>query len=192
MSAPRKGHITQQEYDAIRKDRDLLFDTLVERQKYIRQLEEEIKIKNERINELTNKRMKDQQTTGGTTINNYGTYIAEQKNDIHDNHNCQIYTCPETTTAEDVKPTEPTSSNHFRHITQKCINENRADSVEAEIRAACKGTAEGLWRTLWNNENLGYVVVQPIDATTLYRDIENHFGELPFKERQFRSARNKR
>lgn len=97
---------------------------------------------------------------------------------------------------EDVEPVQeaaPTEVHtYFKLITQKCISENRADSVEAEIRAACKGTAEGLWRTLWNNENLGYVVVQPIDATTLYRDIENHYGELPFKERQFRSARNKR
>lgn len=90
--------------------------------------------------------------------------------------------------AQDVTPV----AEYFRHITQKCINENRADSVEAEIRAACKGTAEGLWRTLWNNENLGYVVVQPIDATTLYRDIENHYGKLPYSERNFRHARNKR
>lgn len=29
-----------------------------------------------------------------TIINNYGTYIAEQHNDIHDNHNCPIYACP--------------------------------------------------------------------------------------------------
>lgn len=38
--------------------------------------------------------MKDQQAKGGTTINNYGTYIAELNNDIHDNNNCQIYAVP--------------------------------------------------------------------------------------------------
>ena len=38
--------------------------------------------------------MKDQQAKGGTTINNYGTYIAELNNDIHDNNNCPIYACP--------------------------------------------------------------------------------------------------
>ena len=81
---------------------------------------------------------------------------------------------------------------HFKHITKKCIDEKREEAVEAEIRAACKGTAEGLWRTLWDNENLGYVVVASIDATTLYKDIEEFYGVLPFKERQFRSARNKR
>lgn len=52
MSAPRKGHITQQEYDAIRKDRDLLFDTLVERQKYIRQLEEQVQALQQQIQTL--------------------------------------------------------------------------------------------------------------------------------------------
>ena len=81
---------------------------------------------------------------------------------------------------------------YFCHITKKCIDEKRAEAVEAEIRAACKGTAEGLWRTLWHNENMGYVVVEPIDATTLFRDIEKHYGKLPFKERQFRAARNNR
>ncbi len=92
---------------------------------------------------------------------------------------------------EDITP-DTTPSDIFSHITQKCIAEKRVEAVEAEIRAACKGTAEGLWRTLWNNENLGYVVVQPVDATTLYRDIENHYGKLPYSDRQFRSARNKR
>ena len=89
---------------------------------------------------------------------------------------------------EDITPVPE----YFKHITPKCIKENRVEAVEAEINAATKGTAEGLWRTLWDNENLGYVEVKHIDATTLYKDIENRFGELHFKERQFRSARNKR
>ena len=41
----------------------------------------------------TQLKMKDQQSTGGTTIN-CKTYIAELNNDIHDNHNCQIYAVP--------------------------------------------------------------------------------------------------
>lgn len=165
-------------------------DFLIDTQQLIKQVNEQKEIIAQQNKEITS--LKYTITTmeehkPQTIVYNYGTF-----NDIHDNPNATIYTCPETTTAEDVKPSEPTSSNHFKHITQKCINENRADSVEAEIRAACKGTAEGLWRTLWNNENLGYVVVQPIDATTLYRDIENHYGKLPYSDRQFRSARNKR
>ena len=93
-------------------------------------------------------------------------------------------------TAEDVTPTEATE--HFPYITQKCISQGRAETVEAEIRAACKGTAEALWRTLWNNENMGYVEVEYTDAATLYRDLENHYGKLPYSDRQFRAARNKR
>ena len=89
-------------------------------------------------------------------------------------------------------PAATNESQCFKHITQKCINEQRVDAVNAEISAACKGTAEGLWRTLWNNENLGYVVVEPIDATTLYKDIEQFYGKLPYTERNFRHARNKR
>lgn len=118
-----------------------------------------------------------------TIVYNYGTY-----NDIHDNPNATIYACPEQGKTEDVTPvTEP-----FKHLTQKCIDEKRVDAVDAEIKAACKGTAEGLWRTLWDNENLGYVAVASVDATTLYKDVEERYGKLPFKERQFRSARNKR
>lgn len=64
--------------------------------------------------------------------------------------------------------------------------------MEAEIRAACKGTAEALWRALWSNENLGYVEVEPYDAMTLYRGIEKWYGKLPYNERNFRKARNKR
>ena len=81
---------------------------------------------------------------------------------------------------------------HFPFLTQKCYEEQRVELVEAEIRAACKGTAEALWRALWNNENLGYVEVEHIDATTLYRTIENWYGQLPYKERNFRDARKKR
>lgn len=97
--------------------------------------------------------------------------------------------------AEDVEPvqeeqTAPTD--YFRYITQRCVEERRVEVVDAEIRAACRGTAEMLWRTLWNNENLGYLEVEYTDATTLYRDIEKRYGKLPYSERQFRAARNKR
>lgn len=98
--------------------------------------------------------------------------------------------------ADDIEPIEVDTpfERHecFKHITQKCIDENRVDKVEAEIEAACKGKAEGLWRTLWDNENLGYVAVASVDATTLYKDIEKCYGKLPYTERNFRYARNKR
>ena len=112
-------------------------------------------------------------------INNFGV-INFYENSTSTNKNQPV--------CEDITPV----NEHFKHITKKCIDEKREEAVEAEIRAACKGTAEGLWRTLWDNENLGYVAVQKIDATTLYKDIEERFGKLPYSERQFRSARTKR
>ena len=98
--------------------------------------------------------------------------------------------------AEDVEPNQEekpvSNTEHFPYLTKKCFDENRVNTVEAEIQSARKGTAEDMWRTLWNNENLGYVEVEYIDATTLYRAIEKWYGKLPYKERNFRDARNKR
>ena len=103
------------------------------------------------------------------------------------------YNTPQPNSEPNPTETEDTPvSDYFKHLTPKCVKDNRVEAVEAEISAACKGTAEGLWRVLWNNENLGYVEVEHMEATTLYKDIETRFGKLPFKERQFRAARNKR
>ena len=113
-------------------------------------------------------------------INNFGVINFYENNSTKTNN--------QSRQAEDIIPIPE----HFKHITQKCIDEKRIDAVDAEIRAACKGTAEGLWRTLWNNENLGYVEVEHIDATTLYKDIEERYGKLPYTERNFRHARSKR
>jgi hypothetical protein len=101
----------------------------------------------------------------------------------------------QTIQTEDVTPVEDKpeqKSEYFPYLTKKCIEQKRVDAVEAEIQAARKGTAEDMWRTLWNNENMGYIEVEYIDATTLFRDIEKWYGKLPYKERNFREARNKR
>ena len=177
-------------YDRFLKSAEKRFaeeDFLIDTQQLIKQVNEQKEIIEQQSQEIqtlkyTITTMENQKPQ--TIVYNYGTY-----NDIHDNPNSTIYACPES----DKQEQDTTSiTEHFCHITQKCVNENRVEAVEAEIRAACKGTAEGLWRTLWDNENLGYVEVQHIDATKLYGDIENRFGKLPFKERQFRAARNKR
>lgn len=101
----------------------------------------------------------------------------------------------QTIQTEDVTPVEDKpeqKSEYFPYLTKKCIEQKRVDTVEAEIQAALKGTAEDMWRTLWNNENLGYLEVEPVDATTLYKAIEKWYGKLPYKERNFREARHKR
>ena len=114
-------------------------------------------------------------------INNFGTINFYENNNSNSKKD-------QAQTVEDVTPVEEP----FKHLTRKCIDEKRVDAVDAEIKAACKGTAEGLWRTLWNNENLGYVAVASVDATTLYKDIEERYGKLPYSERNFRHARSKR
>ena len=81
----------------------------------------------------------------------------------------------------------------FPLITEQCRKEKKVASVEAEIRAACHGTAVGLWKILRTNAALGYIQpLEPWNAADLYRAISDYFGPLPFKERNFREARNKR
>lgn len=98
--------------------------------------------------------------------------------------------------AEDVEPVQEEKpapeTEYFPYLTKKCFEQKRVDAVEAEIQAARKGTAEDMWRTLWNNENLGYMEIEHINANTLYRAIEKWYGKLPYTERNFRGARNKR
>ena len=82
MKTPQEQHINHENYEALRQDRDRWADIAMEQQQYIRHLEEQI------INLQKQLKMKDQQSTGGTTINVQGNYIAEQNNDIHD---CTIF-----------------------------------------------------------------------------------------------------
>jgi len=133
---------------------------------------------------------------------NIGTYNDNSKEYNIDARGKDIASILHALDAEDITPSDDLSSNSpefdsgsrsfFPYLTQKCFDEKRVNTVEAEIQAARKGTAESLWRTLWNNENLGYLEVEPIDASTLYRAIEKWYGKLPYTERNFRKARNNR
>ena len=166
-------------------EEDFLIDTHMQ---LIRQKEEITRLTSENIQlkyTLTN--MENQQNIQYKQDNNQGT--------IYNAPVYITYAAPQQAASEPVSTAESKqepNTSFFKFFTQKCFEEKRAEAVEAEIRAACKGTAESLWRTLWNNENLGYVETQHIDATTLYREIENHYGKLPYSERNFRKARNNR
>lgn len=93
-------------------------------------------------------------------------------------------------TEEETAAFKPTC---FPLITEECRKKGKVDSVEAEIRAACRGTAVGLWKILRTNAALNYIEpLEPWNAADLYRTISNYFGVLPFKERNFREARNKK
>lgn len=166
-------------------EEDFLIDTHMQ---LIRQKEEITRLTSENIQlkyTLTN--MENQQNIQYKQDNNQGT--------IYNAPVYITYAAPQQAASEPLSTAESKqepNTSFFKFFTQKCFEEKRAEAVEAEIRAACKGTAESLWRTLWNNENLGYVETQHIDATTLYREIENHYGKLPYSERNFRKARNNR
>ena len=85
--SPPDTHSPYDPFDALRRDRDRWAQTAMEQAQYIRQLEEQVNYYKTQSKTMETSEAK-------TTINNYGTYIAELNNDIHDNHNCPIYACP--------------------------------------------------------------------------------------------------
>ena len=96
--------------------------------------------------------------------------------------------------SEDVSaPNQRLKNTRFLLLTEQCRKEKKVETVESELRAACHGTAVGLWKILRTNASLGYIEpLEPWNAADLYRTIVDYFGPLPFKERNFREARNKR
>lgn len=80
----------------------------------------------------------------------------------------------------------------FEFITDLCRKEGKVETVEAELRAASKGTAHAMWKTIRTNEALGYLSTQDVSAAKIYKALTAYFGELPYNERNFRDARNKR
>ena len=79
----------------------------------------------------------------------------------------------------------------FALLTDLCRKENKVQTVEAELRAACKGKAVELWRTIRTNEALGYLSALRLSTAKVYRAFTDFFGDLPYTERNFRDARDK-
>lgn len=92
----------------------------------------------------------------------------------------------ESPKAEDAKPAT------FEFITDLCRKEGKIEAVEAELRAASKGTAVAMWKIIRTNEALGYLSTKDVAASKIYKALVDYFGELPYNERNFRDARNKR
>ena len=80
----------------------------------------------------------------------------------------------------------------FGLLTDQCYAQNKVDAVEAEMHAACQGTAVGLWKTIRIQEALGYIAARNRTASDIYDMVEERFGKLPYNIRNFRKARNKR
>ena len=92
-------------------------------------------------------------------------------------------------------PQEATSNTKpavFEFITEQCRKEGKVEAVEAELRAAAKGTAVAMWKTIRINEALGYLSTKDVAASKIYKALTAYFGDLPYNERNFRDARNKR
>ena len=80
----------------------------------------------------------------------------------------------------------------FEFITDQCRKEGKVESVEAELRAASKGTAVAMWKTIRTNEALGYLSTKDVAASKIYKALTAYYGVLPYNERNFRDARNKK
>lgn len=80
----------------------------------------------------------------------------------------------------------------FPLLTEQCYREHKEDTVIAELRAVCQGTAIGLWKAIRTNEALGYIIpTENLSAEKIYDYFTEYFGKLPYKKRNFREARNK-
>ncbi len=80
----------------------------------------------------------------------------------------------------------------FEFITDQCRKEGKAETLEAELKAASNGTAVAMWKTIRTNEALGYLSTMNVAASKIYKALTGYFGTLPYNERNFRDARNKR
>ena len=96
----------------------------------------------------------------------------------------------------DAETTQPSDTDatpeSFEYITDQCREKGKAEAVEAELRAASKGTAVAMWKTIRTNEALGYLSTKNLAASKIYKALTAYFGPLPYNERNFRDARNKR
>lgn len=94
--------------------------------------------------------------------------------------------------SESPEPSPAQKATSFPLLSDQCRKENKVEVVEAELRAACQGTAVALWKTIRTNEALGYLITKNMPASKIYHAFVDYFGELPYNERNFRDARNKR
>ena len=92
---------------------------------------------------------------------------------------------PQQTTANNTQTT------NFEFLTDRCRKEDKVEAVEAELRAAAKGTAVAMWKTIRTNEALSYLSTGNIAASKIYKALTAFLGKLPYTERNFRDARGK-
>ena len=78
----------------------------------------------------------------------------------------------------------------FGLLTAQCIQEGKAEAVEAELRSAANGSAAKLIAAIRTNEALGYLDTKNMSSQALYDALNAYFG-LRYSVRNFTMARNK-
>ena len=78
----------------------------------------------------------------------------------------------------------------FALLTAQCIQEGKAEAVEAELRSAANGSAAKLVAAIRTNEALGYLDTKNMSSQALYDALNAYFG-LRYSVRNFTMARNK-
>ncbi|MBO4250274.1 MAG: hypothetical protein J5884_03355 [Paludibacteraceae bacterium] len=89
---------------------------------------------------------------------------------------------PDRTQAEDVE------EQHFALLTAQCIQEGKAQVVEAELRSAASGSAQKLMQCIRTNEALGYIDTKNLSSQALYDELNACFG-LKYKYQNFAKYR---
>jgi len=76
----------------------------------------------------------------------------------------------------------------FGLLTAQCIQEGKAEAVEAELRSAANGSAAKLIAAIRTNEALGYLDTKNMSSQALYDALNAYFG-LRYSVRNFTKYR---
>lgn len=121
-----------------------------------------------------------------TQYNNYGT-IYNAPVTINNNYAAAPAGtgCAQT---EDVAEATAPEEQRFALLTAQCIQEGKAQAVEAELRSAASGSAQKLMQCIRTNEALGYLDTKNMSSQALYNELNAYFG-LTYKYQNFAKYR---
>lgn len=162
-------------------------DFLIDTQQLIKQVNEQKEIIAQQNKEISSLKYTITTMAGQkpqTIVYNYGTY-----NDIHDNPNATIYACPDSSTAEEVKPVESSSvspelysektiSLPFLNLEKfKELNLYSLEEFEDKYRKAVKGGAPQLAKFLKQYKELNVLNLKDYNKRETYDELKEFFGE---------------
>jgi hypothetical protein len=123
------------------------------------------------------------------TINNGKVETVSPKNerasssaeDVQDVQSAPIACSQKEQAKEQAQP-------RFALLTAQCIQEGKAEAVEAELRSAANGSAAKLVAAIRTNEALGYLDTKNMSSQALYDALNAYFG-LKYSVRNFTKYR---